>query len=248
MYKMASTTTVPYMNKTICNSIPVILPDINLQTRFANIVEKTESLKAQYQSSLAELENLYGSLSQKAFKGELNLSFLQVLVPEEEYQSFTNDRTEPHHFERNIDLDTITIKIKPHQFSGGVEPLVAGEGLANLIKKKYKNKHFSFEMLVNFIKREKAFDLDKYFSSEEIKGNPKYDETEDLKVFLETAIVNVEMDLKQKGKVNPWLKLNQHFYNAKTENISLTLTKEDLELVKERKLEERSGIYFNIVS
>ena len=103
-------------------------------------------------------------------------------------------------------------------------------------------------MLVNFIKREKAFDLDKYFSSEEIKGNPKYDETEDLKVFLETAIVNVEMDLKQKGKVNPWLKLNQHFYNAKTENISLTLTKEDLELVKERKLEERSGIYFNIVS
>jgi len=49
------------------------LPPIEHQNQFANIVEKAESLKAQYQSSLAELENLYGSLNQKAFKGELNL-------------------------------------------------------------------------------------------------------------------------------------------------------------------------------
>jgi len=94
MYKMASTTTVPYMNKTICNSIPVILPDINLQTKFANIVEKTESLRFQYQSSLAELENLYGSLSQMAFKGELyntnddvnndeNISLKQIIISKE---------------------------------------------------------------------------------------------------------------------------------------------------------------------
>jgi type I restriction enzyme S subunit len=53
--------------------ILMIKPPIELQNQFATIVEKTESLKAQYQSSLAELENLYGSLSQKAFKEELNL-------------------------------------------------------------------------------------------------------------------------------------------------------------------------------
>jgi type I restriction enzyme S subunit len=46
---------------------------IELQTQFAQIVEKTEALKTQYQQSLIELENLNGSLSQKAFKGELTI-------------------------------------------------------------------------------------------------------------------------------------------------------------------------------
>lgn len=49
----------------------ILIPPIELQTQFAQIVEKTEALKSQYQQSLQELENLYGSLSQKAFKGEL---------------------------------------------------------------------------------------------------------------------------------------------------------------------------------
>lgn len=49
-----------------------IYPPIELQTLFAQIVEKIETLKSKYQQSLQELENLYGSLSQKAFRGELN--------------------------------------------------------------------------------------------------------------------------------------------------------------------------------
>jgi type I restriction enzyme, S subunit len=49
-----------------------IYPPIELQTQFAQIVEKTEALKTQYQQSLQELENLYGSLSQRAFRGELS--------------------------------------------------------------------------------------------------------------------------------------------------------------------------------
>jgi len=53
--------------------IEVGIPPIELQTQFAQIVEKTEALKTQYQQSLQELENLYGSLSQKAFRGELNI-------------------------------------------------------------------------------------------------------------------------------------------------------------------------------
>jgi type I restriction enzyme S subunit len=71
MYKKATSTTVPYMNKTTCNSIPVIKPPLSLQTQFAKIVEKTEALKTQYQKSLQELENIYSSLSQRAFKVEL---------------------------------------------------------------------------------------------------------------------------------------------------------------------------------
>lgn len=74
MYKSATSTTVPYMNKTTCNSIPVIKPPIELQIEFANIVAKTETLKELYQNSLRELKNLYGSLSQKAFKGELTIT------------------------------------------------------------------------------------------------------------------------------------------------------------------------------
>lgn len=53
--------------------IKMIKPPKELQTQFANIVTKTEAIKEQYKSSLQELENLYGSLSQRAFKGGLKL-------------------------------------------------------------------------------------------------------------------------------------------------------------------------------
>lgn len=53
-------------------NIPV--PSFGLQNQFAAIVEKAESIKSRYQESLTELENLYGALSQRAFKGELDLS------------------------------------------------------------------------------------------------------------------------------------------------------------------------------
>ncbi|HEX2959684.1 MAG TPA: restriction endonuclease subunit S [Chitinispirillaceae bacterium] len=55
-------------------SITVFTPPIDLQNRFAANVEKITSLKAHYQKSLNDLKNLYGALSQKAFKGELDLS------------------------------------------------------------------------------------------------------------------------------------------------------------------------------
>jgi type I restriction enzyme S subunit len=53
--------------------IEIPLPPLELQNQFAQIIEKTEALKTQYYQSLQELENLYGSLSQKAFRGELNI-------------------------------------------------------------------------------------------------------------------------------------------------------------------------------
>jgi|GEM_PF-698226 len=54
-------------------------PSIILQNEFASIVEKVEALKEKYEASLTELENLYGSLSQRAFKeGGLDLSGVEV--------------------------------------------------------------------------------------------------------------------------------------------------------------------------
>ncbi|MDP4291364.1 MAG: restriction endonuclease subunit S [Bacteroidota bacterium] len=69
-------------------SFPILIPPLELQNQFAHIVEKTETLKAQYQTSLKELENLYQSLSQKAFKGELNAKYEELLMaaePQVEY-------------------------------------------------------------------------------------------------------------------------------------------------------------------
>jgi type I restriction enzyme S subunit len=72
MNKMASSTTVPYMNKTVANNTPTIVPPIELQNQFADSVKAIESQKAQAQASLVQAEDLFNSLLQRAFKGELS--------------------------------------------------------------------------------------------------------------------------------------------------------------------------------
>ncbi|BBE20040.1 type I restriction-modification system, specificity subunit S [Aquipluma nitroreducens] len=81
---------MPNISKEKLNRLKISIPPIKLQTQFAQIVEKTEALKVQYQSSLQELENLYGSLSQRAFRGELTLNqaeqqVLMAAEPEAKY-------------------------------------------------------------------------------------------------------------------------------------------------------------------
>ena len=63
--------TTKSITKTAVKALPLMYPPVELQNKFVAIVEKTEVLKTQYQQSLKELTNLYGSLSQRAFKGEL---------------------------------------------------------------------------------------------------------------------------------------------------------------------------------
>ncbi len=63
-------------------AIRMIKPPINLQNRYASIVEKVEWINVHYRQSLVELENLYGALSQKVFKGEQDLSRVP-LAPEQ---------------------------------------------------------------------------------------------------------------------------------------------------------------------
>lgn len=68
-----SSGSMPNISKDKLNKLKISIPPLALQEQFAQIVEKTEALKAQYQQSLRELDNLYGSLSQRAFRGELSL-------------------------------------------------------------------------------------------------------------------------------------------------------------------------------
>lgn len=51
---------------------------IELQDRFAEIHKSVEQLKSRYQQSLDYLDRLYGALSQQAFKGELDVSRINL--------------------------------------------------------------------------------------------------------------------------------------------------------------------------
>ncbi len=67
------------LNLGIIKETKIKRPPIELQNRFADIHEQVDQLKSSYQQSLYSLEALYGALSQKAFKGELDLS--RVVLP-----------------------------------------------------------------------------------------------------------------------------------------------------------------------
>ena len=71
MLAKASSTTLPYMNKSVCNSIPVFLPPLTLQQSFASRIQKIETIKACQQAALIELDKLFSALQQRAFSGEL---------------------------------------------------------------------------------------------------------------------------------------------------------------------------------
>jgi Restriction endonuclease S subunits len=224
-----------------------IVPPIELQNKFSKIVEKTEKIKTSLEDGLQELQLLFSSISQNAFNGLLDLSSVK-LVYEEQYSVTDNDRVNPSDFEKPIRPESIMVKTKPTNTNGDNNGTISPQSLANQIRNRYRSKHFSFEMLLNFLKKSKMTNGIKYFSSEEIKANNRYDENDDIKVFLETSIINIEMDIKQNENRNPWLKVDQIFYNAIEENIKLDLLKEDFELIKERNAEERSGIYFKILT
>lgn len=80
---------MPNISKTNLKTAQLPIPSIDLQNQFAAIVEKVEALKSRYLQSLSDLESLYGALSQQAFKGELDLSW--VPLPEETIASDDNE-------------------------------------------------------------------------------------------------------------------------------------------------------------
>jgi type I restriction enzyme S subunit len=80
------------MNTGILDKLEFPYPPTELQDQFAAIVDKVDTLKSRYQQNLADLESLYGALSQKAFKGELDLS--QVMLPAEGPEVFEEEKTD----------------------------------------------------------------------------------------------------------------------------------------------------------
>jgi len=63
--------TRPKITKTTAQNIKIILPPKEEQQKFADLVQKIEALKTKQRQSEQELNNLFNSLMQKAFRGEL---------------------------------------------------------------------------------------------------------------------------------------------------------------------------------
>lgn len=74
--------------------LKVKLPKLDEQLKFADLVDKVDSIKALYKRSLTEIENLFNSMSQRAFRGELDLVNFDVGLPSYE--------TRVDHFEKPI--------------------------------------------------------------------------------------------------------------------------------------------------
>jgi type I restriction enzyme, S subunit len=71
---------MPNISKEKLKQVLLPIPPIDLQKRFAAIVEQFEIIKSRYQQSIADFEILYSVLSQKAFKGELDLSRVPLIL------------------------------------------------------------------------------------------------------------------------------------------------------------------------
>ena len=63
--------TMPNLNRKMIEGLKVALPPLDLQHRYATIVESVESQKASQRAHLAELDTLFASLQSRAFQGDL---------------------------------------------------------------------------------------------------------------------------------------------------------------------------------
>ena len=59
------------LNMGIIKKMPILLPPLPLQRRFAAIVESAEQQKTRLRAHLTELDILFASLQDRAFKGAL---------------------------------------------------------------------------------------------------------------------------------------------------------------------------------
>lgn len=71
LFKKLRGSTVPRILKPDITNQEILLPPLKLQNQFAQHIQAIESQKAQAEASLAKAEDLFNSLLQRAFKGEL---------------------------------------------------------------------------------------------------------------------------------------------------------------------------------
>jgi type I restriction enzyme S subunit len=73
MYSVSTTTTIPYMNKDNCDSIPIILPPLPEQEKIITNLSQLESYIINYQSYRQHVENMKKGLMQKLLTGRIRV-------------------------------------------------------------------------------------------------------------------------------------------------------------------------------
>jgi type I restriction enzyme S subunit len=95
---------MPNISKAKLKTALLPVPNIDLQLKFVEVINKIEAIKSSFKKTIEDLELLYGSLSQKAFKGELDLS--AVPLPEK-YDEITelsdNESTEINKLQKKLE-------------------------------------------------------------------------------------------------------------------------------------------------
>jgi type I restriction enzyme S subunit len=229
------------INLSDLRKLELINPPPNLQDNFGELARKTFIIKKNLENSLTSFEDLYSSINQQAFKGILNYS--HIPIGENEADLFREQASDALREFQSINSKSATIKVKSkiaspekkHSREKLIWENVAVETIANWIKHKYYGYHFNIEMLCHFLLNDHVTVLN-YFSSEDLKKTPSLNSKDDIKKFLFSAL-NKEM---------PFLEIKQQFYNADAKNLTINLTDDDIELIKDRSNEEISGIYFSI--
>ena len=69
--RLIAGSTSKHLNVKKLRKLPVLLPPLDIQHRFATIVESAEQQKAGQRTHLAELDTLFASLQSRAFRGDL---------------------------------------------------------------------------------------------------------------------------------------------------------------------------------
>ena len=71
MERMSSSTTLPYMNKSVCNGIPIMLPDLEIQQNFSSAYIRASACIHAMRQHEQRLNDLFTALQHRAFSGEL---------------------------------------------------------------------------------------------------------------------------------------------------------------------------------
>ncbi len=128
LLKKVRATTADNLRLDDIKKLNISVPPLPLQNKFAQIVEKVESIKTKYEASLTELENLYGSLSQRAFRDELDLSRVPI--------------------DTAIKPETVEAKLESHEHEVEITKRFSKKELIKIIKSK-SGQSFNFDELWN---------------------------------------------------------------------------------------------------
>lgn len=151
------------INQKILSDLPVPLPPKVLQNKFTTLAEKVEKIKEQYQQSLTELENLYGAISQKAFKGELDLDKIPLIETLQTQKHFDN-------IDKEQDIQTSNqpkSSLHLYPFLKGVDILTV-KGRLELIK-------FWFEQFFKNTKKGNPLSIEAFWQNAQFNFEPYRD-------------------------------------------------------------------------